>query len=406
MEIDDAEQEKLLDALRDANKLISASPSIKKVAEAIDTSLKSVTGPAYSLDVALGLAEPTFQAIIRALRILLSNKAMENFDPSSNGLGLNNILYVAILIEYFKKRQAQKKTAGQIILFEEPEAHLHPQLQLTLFEALNVLPFQTVVTTHSTHITAHAELKSYVTLTQTDSPATTATVPANSPTLDPNDIGDLERYLDATRSSLLFARKVMLVEGPAELFLIPALLKQVKNIDLDREGITVVAIFGVHFSPYAKLFSEGGLPKRCAIVADGDLKPSDADAGVDYEDEFPEPPDLDALTSDFVRVFKNKTTFERAIAFSGNIRMFAETTKELGAPKVSARLFEIAATLAFGELSEPQKTELNNEVRARILASAKRFGKARFAQVATRHIEHATEVPKYLVDAVDWLNEE
>jgi hypothetical protein len=62
------------------------------------------------MDVGLGLAEPSFQAIVRALRILLSNSAMANFDPSSNGLGLNNILYVSTLIEYFLKRLDQKKS--------------------------------------------------------------------------------------------------------------------------------------------------------------------------------------------------------------------------------------------------------------------------------------------------------
>jgi len=100
------------------------------------------------MDVALGLAEPSFQSIVRAMRILLTSTAMANFDPSSNGLGLNNILYVSILIEYFNRRLAQQKSAGQIILFEEPEPTA-PQLQLTLFKALSALPFQSILTTHS-----------------------------------------------------------------------------------------------------------------------------------------------------------------------------------------------------------------------------------------------------------------
>ena len=106
-------------------------------------------------------------------------------------------------------------------------------------------------------------------------------MPAKDADLQDSEIHDLERYLDATRSNLLFARKVMLVEGPAELFLIPALLKQVKGIDLRREGISIIPIYGVHFDVYAKLFSLNSLPKKCAIIADGDLKPSDAIPGLD-----------------------------------------------------------------------------------------------------------------------------
>src|ERR1700730_12243201 len=85
------------------------------------------------------------------------------------------------------------------------------------------------------------------------------------------------------------------------------------GIDLDRSGISVIPIYGVHFDVYAKLFSESSLPKRCAIVTDGDLKPSDADPNIEGEDELPEMPDLKELENDYVKVFACQTTFERAI---------------------------------------------------------------------------------------------
>ena len=403
MEIEPDEQEELLDALRKANEEIAAAETIAEIAKAIDASFKKVTGPAFSMDVALGLAEPSFQAIVRALRILLTNAAMQDFDPSSNGLGLNNILYVSILIEYFHKRVAQRKSAGQIILFEEPEAHLHPQLQLTLFKALSALPFQSILTTHSTHITANAPLASYIVLSQTGGPAIASSLPAEDAGLEPAEIDDLERYLDATRSNLLFARKVILVEGPAELFLIPALLKHVKDIDLERDGISVIPIYGVHFHVYAKLFSEQALPKKCAIVTDGDMKPSDANPDLEGEDDLPPPPDLKVLENDCVRVFACKTTFERALVFEGTLEMFAAAAEDIGAPTVAKRLREGAEELDDDDLDDDERTKILTPLRKIVLNTAKRFGKARFAQIAARHANKAEIIPKYLADAAEWL---
>jgi putative ATP-dependent endonuclease of OLD family len=404
MEIDTAEQDGLIEVLKEANEKIKGSTSIEQIAEAIDESFKSVAGPAFSMDVALGVAEPSFQAIIRTLRILLSNAALQNFDTFSNGLGLNNILYVSILIEYFHRRLAQQKSAGQLILFEEPEAHLHPQLQITLFKALSALPFQSILTSHSTHITAQAALGSYIVLTNTGAAATSAVVPATGAGLEETEIRDLERYLDATKSNLLFARKVMLVEGPAELFLIPALLKKIKKIDLDREGISVIPIYGVHFDVYTKLFSADCLPKRCAIVTDGDLKPDDAVPDVEGEDDLPATPDLEALENEYVKTFLCKTTFERAVTLEGTLQMFALAADDIGAPTVAKRLRAAAKKLK-EKITDDDRREVLESAREAVLNTAIRFGKARFAQIASRHVETATSIPKYIADAAAWLME-
>lgn len=397
-DVPDAEQDALVTILTDANAKIEASATIAQIATAIDSSFKSVSGPAFEMQASLGLSAATFQAIIRNLKILLSDHVLQSFEPSRNGLGMNNILYISILIEYLKRRIAKAATAGQLILIEEPEAHLHPQLQASLLIALEQTKVQVILSSHSTQITAQAPFKSFISLTRRADATISASTLSKIPTLHVDDIADLERYLDATKSNLLYARKVMLVEGPAELFLVPALAEAILDINLERQGISVTAIYGVHFDVYAKLFRKGGLEKKCAIVADADLKPSDADDDAGILDGHA----LAGLNGDFVRVFLGETTFERELVCLGTMNMFIETCRALGAPQITTQL-EAARDELDDHIEAGREAELLEECRVKVLKTAKRFGKARFAQVASRFANECTALPKYIGEAIEWL---
>jgi len=304
------------------------------------------------------------------------------------------------LVEHFRKRAAGGKSAGELILIEEPEAHLHPQLQATLLDALRALPFQVIATTHSTQVTAGASLPSYVVMTQRPNAAPLAASPSAASGLTAGDRQDLERYLDATKSNLLFARRVMLVEGAAELLLIPPLVKAALGIDLEREGISLVAIHGTHFGAYARLFAEDCLPKRCAIVADADLEPDDSDASpadAQEDDDVPGKPDIAALEGTYVKAFLGATTFEREITIEGNLEMLGKAAQEIGAPIIAGKILAAVDPILGDTVTEDLKN--------RVLRTAKRFGKARYAQVASRYAKVGTQVPQYIKDAIDWLRE-
>lgn len=388
-EISSAEQEELISAVKTANTTIEASPTLRNLANDADSAFKAITGPAYSMDIDIGLSAPTFQAIIRNLKILFSGSTLKSFEPKSNGLGLNNILYISILIEYFKKRAAQGKAAGELLLIEEPEAHLHPQLQTTLFESLLGFSFQSILTTHSTHITSKAPLDSFLLLTNKEAAAVDATTIGNNPFLSAEEINDLERYLDATKSNLLFARKVMLVEGAAELILIPPLVKMVMGIDLEREGISLIAVHGTHFSSFATLFGPIGLQKKCAIVGDAD---NDIQQEMtDEDDTFVESP-LTDLENPYVKVFLGATTLESELTVKENLSMLAKTAEDLGATRISKALYD----------AELVGSDIVIE-KGRVLRTAKRLGKGRFAQAAARNITNATYLPDYIRQAVLWL---
>jgi len=402
-DIPESEKNELVEILREANSEISKKKTIHETSSAIEKAFQNTAGEAFDIAVKLGMADPSFTSIARSLTLLLSNSALKDFEPYRNGLGLNNLLYISMLVESFERRVKNAQSAGQILLVEEPEAHLHPQLQRVLYEVLKNKPFQTIVSSHSTHITSHADLSSLVLLTNEGQPKTTATSPGNNDLLSDKEMADLERYLDATRSTLLYARRVILVEGPAELFIIPPLVKKVMNIDLERLGVSVIPIYGIHFDVYAKLFNKMALPKKCAIITDGDLKPSDSEDIKGEEDAFPAPPDLDSLASEYVGVFRCKTTFERALTKPGLLLCLSSAAKECGAIKVAQKLEAGYKKIKSEKLADKEKKELETDLRNTVLATAKRVGKARFAQVVSKHMNSAEEIPKYIRDAIEWL---
>lgn len=405
-EIPYAERELLVQHLKDANEDINGSETIQQIGTELTTSFRDTAGKSYAMGISLGLAEPCFNDITQGLRVLLSGYGLQNLDPCRNGLGLNNILYVSMLLNYFERRIAKKETAGQLLLVEEPEAHLHPQLQRVLLSTLQKKSVQVFITTHSTHITSGVPIDHHVVLTCNGGAWTESVKPCKIPGISADDIADLDRFLDATRSTLLYARKVLLVEGPAEQFLVPPLVKQILGIDLDEEGIAVVPIYGTHFNVYTKLFGPTGIRKKCAVLADGDLVASDADPSIVLEDDpdgqgepVLELNELDVAENEFVRTFQCQTTFELELTVPGTLEMFGNAARDLGAPKIAQDIQNARDALEWGE--QPDLTIIKQKV----LNTAKRFGKARFAQLASKYTGSATQLPPYIQGAIEWLVE-
>lgn len=209
----------------------------------------------------------------------LYKNSYKTFEIYQNGLGLNNLIYMATVLGDLIERRNSELEAYIALLIEEPEAHIHPQLQNVLFEyfkKMEQVNIQVFITSHSPTITAKTNLDNTIVLYSKENNINYVSI-RNIP-LGSKHKKYLERFLDVTKSQLFFARGVILVEGISEALLLPvfAFIMDLNKdkYNLDKSGVEVINIGGVAFEPFAKLFNNQDLKKnlnfRCTLVTDDD----------------------------------------------------------------------------------------------------------------------------------------
>lgn len=205
-----------------------------------------------------------------------------------NGLGYNNLINIYMLI---KLTEVQKGRDFKILCLEEPEAHLHPAMQYKLFKYLknldkkNELNQQIFVTTHSSNISAVAGIDNMFMLSyergEEGSDCHQQSLEEQFKDADgkteKNDAKQhLSKFLDVTRSDMLFADKVILVEGIAEKLLMPIFMDAC-GCSYEDEHISIVEIGGKHFEHFVELFNGNAVNKKVLCITDRDFKWIDDD---------------------------------------------------------------------------------------------------------------------------------
>lgn len=215
-----------------------------------------------------------------------------------NGLGRNNLLFIALILSHLSSRDSYgNEVFFRLIALEEPEAHLHPHLQDHLAKNIESVRnqrnkgMQVLMTSHSTHIASKLSLANTVILYRENGvgPVQSHYVLHGIQTQrGKSSVNYLSRYLDATKSRMLFARKIILVEGFAEQLLIPKLFEIYYSDSLEKVGCNIVNVQGVAFRHFLEVI-RNGYYVRCLVLTDRDSGTRTQHRAQTLKDEFDVP---------------------------------------------------------------------------------------------------------------------
>lgn len=409
--INQADFQPISDLIGTLNTQIESLAEICDVRDDIATTIGDTVGDTYSPDsisIRSSLANDS-EKLFQSLKLFVG-ESNDGYEGTINEMSLGgaNLLFLTLKLLEFKYQKANQSIAN-FLLIEEPEAHIHTHIQKSLFDNLNYENTQIIYSTHSSHISEVSNIKNMNIIGFVDG---ICEVFQPSVRLTDEKVGFVQRYLDAIRSNLLFARSVILVEGDAEEILIPILVKKVLGLSLDEIGITLVNIRSTGFENIAILFDQERIKKRCSIITDLDEAFFDI---TPYETD-----------SDIVKKRKKKALGSQMTGLDRKERLnefckdnpwvsifYADHTFEVDfikSPKSNSNYLKriIKDVYTQGATINTATDELSSNELAisglRALSMANYQGKGWFALTLGKVIDFKVAIPEYIFDAIKFAH--
>ncbi len=397
-------------AVSDATAQVTGLSPIQTLETSLTTKIATLTGPLHDVNAKFGISPTDPSRLFRSVRMLIDNGKRGIADAS---LGSANLVLLTLKLAESEWLRAKNDHNFTIMCIEEPEAHLHPHLQRTvfkkLFESSLDQPLSLFMTTHSPNIASVAQLNSIVLLKNENSNGTVGYSLANL-TLEPEIMEDLQRYLDTTKAEILFAKGIIFVEGDAEEALMPVFSKSL-GINLDDLGISICNVGGVNFDPYVRFAHSLSIP--FCVITDWDPIPGKLPLGnsrltslLKINSEFCKEPvmtpeEIEELSKDDEKL---KTKSQEAGIFCNESTLEIEIAQT---PELGTVLLDVIQAQNFGTVRQKRieswknsETSIDGE---QLLAIISDIGKGRLAgKLAIASVN--LDPPEYIKAALTYIS--
>lgn len=195
------------------------------------------------------------------------------FPLARHGMGTRSLASLLVFRAFMSWRYSlaheQNDLTHALLALEEPESHLHPQAQRSLFAQIKLIPGQRIVSTHSPYFAGQAKLAELRLFTKHQGVTTAKRLDLSS--LKADDIRKLERTVIASRGDLLFSRALILFEGDTEEQAFPLWAQAYWGASSHELGFSFVAVGGTDYFPFIWLAQSFGIPWY--VFSDGEEKP-------------------------------------------------------------------------------------------------------------------------------------
>lgn len=253
--------ERLKELVNDANSQINSTIKDKMdtiVSNSIHFGYPNADELSFSAETNIDISSN----VVNSTKLLYTSKDNDEVLPSgNNGLGYKNLIKIELILTEFSQIILDLSEVTMPLLFiEEPESHMHPQLQRKFIEYLNVFleqisnkTIQTFITTHSSCIVNSVDLQTVRYCFKNKTSVIFKDINEYIKRF-PEDYDFVKKFLKIDVCEVFFADKLILIEGTCERLLIPHIINNLslnKKFALEKDNLSsqyysLIEIGGAH----------------------------------------------------------------------------------------------------------------------------------------------------------------